>query len=85
MKSDGNPFFAFEIIRGLREGQFITQKQDGTWVSTRVIDQIQIPSSVMDLIHARIADLTEEEKDLLDVASAAASSSIPGSSPRRST
>ncbi len=69
LKSDGNPFFVFEIIRGLREGQFITQQGDGTWVSTRVIDDIQIPSSVLDLVNARVADLTEEERDLLDVAS----------------
>jgi tetratricopeptide (TPR) repeat protein len=68
LKSDGNPFFAFEIIRGLREGQFITQKDDGTWVSTQIIDQIQIPSSVLDLVNARVGDLTEEERDLLDVA-----------------
>jgi tetratricopeptide (TPR) repeat protein len=69
MKSDGNPFFAFEIIRGLREGQFITQRDDGTWVSTRVIDDIKIPSSVLDLVNARVADLTEDERNLLDVAS----------------
>jgi serine/threonine protein kinase/tetratricopeptide (TPR) repeat protein len=68
LKSDGNPFFIFEIIRGLREGQFITQRDDGTWVSTRVIDDIQIPSSILDLVNARVADLTEEERDLLDVA-----------------
>ncbi|MHC5012540.1 MAG: serine/threonine protein kinase, partial [Planctomycetota bacterium] len=46
MKSDGNPFFAFEIIRGLREGQFITQSADGTWGSTQEILDIQVPSSV---------------------------------------
>ena len=68
-KSDGNPFFAFEIIRGLREGQFITQKPDGTWVTTEVIRDIQVPSSVLDLVNARVADLSEEERDLLDVAS----------------
>ena len=68
-KSDGNPFFAFEIIQGLREGQFITQQPDGTWISTQVIEDIQIPSSVMDLIQARMADLSEEERELLDVAS----------------
>ena len=68
MKSDGNPFFVFEIIRGLREGQFITQKDDGTWVTTRVIGDLQIPSSVLDLVNARVADLTAEERDLLDVA-----------------
>ena len=68
-KSDGNPFFVFEIIRGLREGEFITQSDDGTWVSTQVIQDIQIPSSVVDLIQARITDLDEEDKDILDVAS----------------
>jgi tetratricopeptide (TPR) repeat protein len=67
-KSDGNPFFAFEIIRGLREGQFITQRDDGTWVGTRVIDDIKIPSSVLDLVNARVVDLTEDERNLLDVA-----------------
>ncbi len=68
LKSDGNPFFVFEIIRGLREGQFITKHPDGTWVTTKVIQEIEIPSSVLDLVNARVADLSEEERDLLDVA-----------------
>jgi len=67
-KSDGNPFFAFEIIRGLREGQFIAQQPDGTWVTTKIIQDIQVPSSVLELVNARVADLSEEERDLLDVA-----------------
>ncbi|MHC4819403.1 MAG: ATP-binding protein, partial [Planctomycetota bacterium] len=68
-KSDGNPFFAFEIIRGLREGQFIAQQPDGTWIKTQMIEDIQIPDSVRDLIQARIADLDDEERHLLEVAS----------------
>ena len=67
-KSDGNPFFVFEILRGLREGQFITKQDDGTWVGTRVIADIQIPSSVLDLVNARVADLSEDERNLLDIA-----------------
>ncbi len=67
-KSDGNPFFAFEIIRGLREGQFIRQTNDGSWVSTQIIDEIEIPSSVLDLVNARVSDLDDEERYLLDVA-----------------
>ena len=69
LKSDGNPFFVFEIIRGLRDGQFLTQRDDGTWVSTRVIDDIKIPSSILDLVNARVADLTEDERNVVDVAS----------------
>jgi tetratricopeptide (TPR) repeat protein len=68
-KSDGNPFFAFEIIRGLREGQFIQQQPDGTWIKTQMIEDIRIPDSVRDLIQARIADLDDEERHLLEVAS----------------
>jgi tetratricopeptide (TPR) repeat protein len=68
-KSDGNPFFVFEIIRGLREGQFITRRGDGTWATTQFVADIQIPSSVLDLIQARVADLEEEERELLDMAS----------------
>ncbi len=68
LRSDGNPFFAFEIIRGLREGQLITQNDDGTWVSTRAIDVIQIPSSVRELVDAQVANLEEDDRDLLDVA-----------------
>ncbi len=68
-KSDGNPFFALEILRGLQEGRFLTRVADGTWVKTGGTADLRIPSSIMDLIQARIADLDEEEKDILDVAS----------------
>ena len=33
VKSDGNPFFVFEIVRGLREGKFITRTEHGDWVT----------------------------------------------------
>jgi len=67
-KTDGNPFFIFEVIRGLREGQFLTKRDDGTWVATQAITEIEIPSSVKELVAARVSDLSEEERDLLDVA-----------------
>ncbi|MHC4549417.1 MAG: serine/threonine-protein kinase [Planctomycetota bacterium] len=77
-KSDGNPLFALEIIRGLREGRFIAQQADGTWAKTRVIERIRIPSSVRELIQARIADLEEEDKDLLDVSACCGHEFDPG-------
>ena len=67
-KSDGNPFFVFEIIRGLREGEFIRRDDMGIWVTTQEIGHIEVPSTVVDLIHARITSLTEEEREILDVA-----------------
>jgi len=69
LKSDGNPFFVFEIVHGLREGRLLDRTPDGTWVKTQAIEQIAIPASVLDLIRARIADLAEEERELLDIAS----------------
>ena len=68
MQSDGNPYFVFEIIRGLRESGHIAQHEDGNWISTQAIGNVQIPSSVMDLVEARITDLTDEERETLEVA-----------------
>ncbi len=68
VKSDGNPFFAFEIIRGLREERLIERRPDGRWVTTSTIRDIQVPSAVLDLIQVRLGDIDEGEKDLLDVA-----------------
>jgi len=67
-KSDGNPFFVFEIIRGLREGKLLERRDDGTWFRTGVIEGIRIPSSVRDLIQARMGDLEPEDRDLLEAA-----------------
>lgn len=68
LKSDGNPFFVFEIIRGLRESQVIARGEDGSWVRTQIIRRLVIPSSVSELVAARIAGLGEEDRDLLEVA-----------------
>ena len=68
LKSDGNPFFVFELLRGLRDGQFLRRRSDGTWETTQVIRDIQIPSSIADLVHARVTDLELGDKNLLDVA-----------------
>jgi serine/threonine protein kinase/tetratricopeptide (TPR) repeat protein len=69
VKSDGNPFFVFEILRGLREGQFITKRSDGTWATTREIREIVVPSSIVELVQARVSGLSRVERDVLEVAS----------------
>lgn len=68
VKSDGNPFFLLELLRGLREGNFLTRRADGTWAATRDLRELQLPSSVLDLIRARVSGLSEEDRDLIDVA-----------------
>jgi serine/threonine protein kinase/tetratricopeptide (TPR) repeat protein len=69
VKSDGNPFFVFELLRGLRDGHSLEQRPDGTWETTRIIRDIQVPSSIQELVQARVADLDEEDRNVLDVAS----------------
>jgi len=66
-KSDGVPFFIFEMIRGLKEGQFIRQQPDGSYVQTQVIEEIEVPSAVKDLIEARMRGLSKEQRAMLDV------------------
>lgn len=68
-KSDGNPFFVFEILRSLRDGSYVARGDDGTWAATQAISEIRIPSSVLEVVQARVAALAPEERDLLDVAS----------------
>jgi tetratricopeptide (TPR) repeat protein len=65
-KSDGVPFFVFEMIRGLKEGQFIRQQPDGSYVQTQVIEEIEVPSAVRDLIEGRMRGLTEDQRAILD-------------------
>ena len=69
LKSDGNPYFAFEIIKSLREDQLIKRTADGSWSRTDVIEDIHIPSSVAELIRARLGGLSDDERNQLEVAS----------------
>jgi predicted ATPase len=69
LQSDGIPFFVFEMIRGLKEGQFITQLPDGSWVESKLIEKIEVPPAVKDLIDARLRDLAREDRAILDVGS----------------
>ncbi|MHC4222456.1 MAG: serine/threonine protein kinase, partial [Planctomycetota bacterium] len=66
-KSDGVPFFILEMIRGLKEGQFIRQEADGTFVQTQMISDIEVPSAVKDLIEGRLQGLSEMQRAVLDV------------------
>ncbi len=68
LKSDGNPFFVFEVIRALRETRSITERPDGSWATTGPIPRLPVPSTVVDLVLARVADLDTEDRELLEVA-----------------
>ncbi|MHC4342096.1 MAG: serine/threonine-protein kinase, partial [Planctomycetota bacterium] len=65
-KSDGVPFFIFEMIRGLKEGQFIEQQADGSYIQTQMITDIEVPSAVKDLIEGRLRGLDHDQRRILD-------------------
>jgi serine/threonine-protein kinase len=68
-RSDGNPFFVFEIIRELRERGLVARLPGGAWAPAGPIGEVPIPSTVLALIQARIGRLDQEDRELLDVAS----------------
>ncbi len=68
-KSDGVPFFVFEMIRGLTEAEFIRREPDGRYVQTSAIEKIEVPSAVKDIIDGRLGGLTGEQRRILDVGS----------------
>jgi len=78
LKSDGNPFFVFEIVRGLREGGYIKRSETGDWSIAREVRELEIPSSVLDLILARVTALDDEEREILDVAACIGFEFSPG-------
>ncbi|MHC4937326.1 MAG: serine/threonine-protein kinase, partial [Planctomycetota bacterium] len=68
VKSDGNPFFVFEILRSLKERRIVTLGEQGSWDRTGEVRDLVIPDSMKDLTRARIAELSETDRELLDVA-----------------
>jgi tetratricopeptide (TPR) repeat protein len=67
VKSDGVPFFILEILRGLREERFLERSADGSYIQTRLIPSIDVPSAVKDLIDGRMKGLSESQRAILDV------------------
>src|SRR5205814_1041014 len=46
LRADGNPFFMLEILREMRRGGALVQKDDGKWALTRSVSEIGVPSSL---------------------------------------
>jgi class 3 adenylate cyclase/tetratricopeptide (TPR) repeat protein len=53
-KSDGNPEFAEEIALSLIETEIVTESSDGSYKLTGDPDALEIPSSVAELVEARM-------------------------------
>jgi len=69
-KSEGNPFFIEEVIRGLINNGTISRTAEGQqWQVIGNVDEITIPDSLQGVIMARIDSLSPEAKRVLQIAS----------------
>ncbi len=67
-RAGGNPFFIEEIVRSLiDEGAIV--RTNGAFEVTEKIDHVVIPSTINDVLMARIDRLEEQTRDLIKVAS----------------
>jgi len=67
-KTEGIPFFIEEFIRSLQDLQII-EKRDGKCSLTKGIQDITVPSTIQDLIMARIDSLPDGAKEVLQTGS----------------
>jgi class 3 adenylate cyclase/tetratricopeptide (TPR) repeat protein len=67
-KTEGIPFFVEELIKSLKDLGFIERK-DSTYRISKELQTIRIPSTIQDMILARVDSLPEGAKELLQVGS----------------
>jgi class 3 adenylate cyclase/tetratricopeptide (TPR) repeat protein len=67
-RSGGNPFFMEEVVRSLIDEGAIVRK-NGAFEVTEKIDRVVIPSTINDVLTARIDRLEGQTRDLIKVAS----------------
>jgi class 3 adenylate cyclase/tetratricopeptide (TPR) repeat protein len=67
-KTEGIPFFVEEFIKSLKDLGFIERK-DATYRISKSLQTIHIPSTIQDIIMARVDALPEGAKELLQVGS----------------
>ena len=68
-KTEGIPFFIEEFIRSLKELEII-ERRDNKYYLTRNIKDLTIPSTIQDVIMARVDSLPEGPKEVLQAGSA---------------
>jgi class 3 adenylate cyclase/tetratricopeptide (TPR) repeat protein len=68
-KTEGVPFFIEEFIRSLKDLKMIESKND-TYVLSEKISEVTVPSTIHDVIMARVDSLPEGAKEILRAGSA---------------
>jgi class 3 adenylate cyclase/tetratricopeptide (TPR) repeat protein len=66
-KTQGNPFFVEEVVRGLVESGALVRQAAG-WQLTRALDETSVPDSIEGVITARLDRLEERSREVLQIA-----------------
>ena len=67
-RSDGVPFFVFELLHGLTESGRLRRRADGRYEELSTITEVEAPSAVRDLVRLRLHELSADQRHLVDVA-----------------
>jgi predicted ATPase len=67
-ETDGNPFFAGELLRHLRESGAIAPGSGGRWGLRSSIADLGLPQSVREVVSRRVERLGEESQQILTMA-----------------
>jgi class 3 adenylate cyclase/tetratricopeptide (TPR) repeat protein len=67
-ETDGNPFFASEVLRHLSETGAISHDSTGRWVAKDALEQMALPDSVRVVIGARVGRLGQDAARVLALA-----------------
>jgi predicted ATPase len=67
-RSEGNPFFLEELIRELIERGILVQ-QNGKWLASETISEVEVPETLEKVIQARLDRLSQSERNTLQAAS----------------
>ena len=69
LRAEGNPYYIEEFIHKLiREGALARDEQTGSWYTTRQVGSLDLPSSLQNLLLARIDRLAPEQRRVLQMA-----------------
>ncbi len=63
-ETQGNPFFAGEVLRHLAESGAIVQR-DGRWTSDRTLDEVGIPEGIRQVVSRRLSRLSDAANSAL--------------------
>ncbi len=70
-RSEGNPFFTEELLKGLVDSGDLVQSTEHGWTRTRPINELHIPSTVRDAVRTRTERLSPDAQSTLAVAAVA--------------